>query len=149
MRKRKTGGVLYTAMIAGLWGLSTYAVAQPVQPSPTYPAGGTPTTPSMSLAQPLSPRSGRAIAAPGRSSTDAAKQDQISIRAAGDPPQWYKEDVTSAQQYQTARKEAGAAYNQAMAHCRKLAGAERTVCLSEARTTYNDDLAALKRQYEK
>ena len=74
---------------------------------------------------------------------------EIKVKGAGDPPQWYKEDVTPAQQYQTARKEAGAAYNQALTQCRTLAGSERTACLAEARATYNEDLAALKQQYGK
>ncbi|MFJ1298905.1 hypothetical protein ACILG0_03000 [Pseudomonadota bacterium AL_CKDN230030165-1A_HGKHYDSX7] len=65
----------------------------------------------------------------------------------GDPPQWHREDVTAKQRYETARKEAVNGYDESRKQCRTLAAAERKGCEAEARRNYNDDLAALKRDF--
>jgi hypothetical protein len=63
----------------------------------------------------------------------------------GDPARWYREDVTPRQHFETARKEAGAAYKEAIMDCAKLYGAERAACMKEARQTYKQDLADAQR----
>ena len=150
MQKLKTGGFLYAAVVAGVLGLSAVSLAQPVQPQPAYPMNGTSTAPStrhtpQMPAQTEHSTSGKKQSAPGNGHRRAEAQGKM----AGDPPQWHKEDATREHQYQTARKEANAAYAQATAHCRTLSASERTTCLAEARTAYNEDLAALKREYGK
>ena len=63
----------------------------------------------------------------------------------GDPARWYREDVTPRQHFETARKEAGAAYKEAVVDCAKLSGAERASCMKVARKAYLHDLADAKR----
>lgn len=55
------------------------------------------------------------------------------------------EDKTAQAQYQTSRKEANAAYQEALAQCRKMQSGERSGCLKEARSNLQNDLAEAKR----
>jgi hypothetical protein len=66
-----------------------------------------------------------------------------------DPPQWHTEDTTPQMRYQTSKKEAGAAYEEARRECRSMRGAEAKGCNREARENYQDDLATAKRQLER
>ena len=59
--------------------------------------------------------------------------------AKGDPARWYRDD--SAQQ--TARKEMGAALQEAQNACRQQPKAERTACMNEARATWQRETAQL------
>lgn len=63
----------------------------------------------------------------------------------GDPPQWQREDRTSAERKRTARKEADAAYAEARKACRAQPSAERKSCEADARKQYQDDLALIGR----
>jgi hypothetical protein len=55
------------------------------------------------------------------------------------------EDKTPQAQYQTSRKEANAAYQEALAECRKMQSGERSGCMKEARSNLQNDLAEAKR----
>lgn len=63
-----------------------------------------------------------------------------------DPARWYVEDTTSQAHYQTSAKEAHAAYQEALKECRQMKGAERAVCLKEASSNLQADLAQAKQQ---
>ncbi|HVK55480.1 MAG TPA: hypothetical protein VM532_10685 [Burkholderiales bacterium] len=62
-----------------------------------------------------------------------------------DPTAWYQEDLTPKAQYETAKKEAGAAYREALNDCREKRGAEKTACVKEAKAVYTQDLAEAKK----
>jgi hypothetical protein len=64
---------------------------------------------------------------------------------ASDPPRWYQEDVTPQQRYQTARKEAGAALNEALVECARLDRPAKVACVSEARARHAQDINDAKR----
>lgn len=55
------------------------------------------------------------------------------------------EDKTPQAQYQTSRKEANAAYQEALVECKKMQGSERSGCMKEARSNLQSDLAEAKR----
>lgn len=62
-----------------------------------------------------------------------------------DPARWYTEDSTAKAQSKTAQKEAGAAYQEALADCRKMRGADAKACMNEARDNYQNDVADAKK----
>ena len=62
-----------------------------------------------------------------------------------DPAAWYKEDLTPREQYDTAKKEADAAYRLALTDCREKRGADKTACIKEAKTIHAQDLAEAKK----
>ncbi|MFC3108622.1 hypothetical protein ACFQAT_03675 [Undibacterium arcticum] len=62
-----------------------------------------------------------------------------------DPARWYVEDSTARAQVKTSQKEAAAAYQQALAECRKMRGAEAKSCVKEARDNYQSDMADAKK----
>ena len=61
-----------------------------------------------------------------------------------DPVRWTTEDVTAQARYTTARKEAGAALQEATAECGRIYGPDRAGCLKDARERFDQDLAAAK-----
>ena len=63
----------------------------------------------------------------------------------GDPPRWYQEDVTPQQRYQTARKEAGAALQEALLECARLDKQAKDACVSDARARHAQDISDAKR----
>lgn len=59
-----------------------------------------------------------------------------------DPARWYQEDVTPQQRYQTARKEAGAALQEALLECARLLDRPAKVaCVSDARARHAQDIS--------
>jgi hypothetical protein len=54
-------------------------------------------------------------------------------------------ETTPQAQYQMLRKEANAAYREAVAECKKMRGADRTACTKEARMNLRSDLAEAKK----
>lgn len=52
-----------------------------------------------------------------------------------------KEDLTPQARYNTSRKEANAAYSEALRMCRSMTGTERDDCQQEARSNLRNDLA--------
>ncbi|RFP15869.1 MULTISPECIES: hypothetical protein [unclassified Duganella] len=61
--------------------------------------------------------------------------------ARGDPPRWYQDDASPAEQLRTLRKEIGAALAEANLACKQGPAAERSACMKEARATYQHDMA--------
>lgn len=55
------------------------------------------------------------------------------------------EDTTPQARHKTATREAHAAYQEALADCRKMRAAERTPCMKEAKTNLQSDLAEAKK----
>lgn len=51
------------------------------------------------------------------------------------------EDMSPRGQYLLSQKEANAAYQEALAECRKMKGADRTLCMKEARQNRQADIA--------
>ena len=86
-----------------------------------------------------------AIAGLGASNALAAGEAAPAI----DPPRWHSEDTTPQARYQTAKKEAGAAYQEALNDCRSLLGAEKTACVKEAQATFAADMAEAKKLLER
>jgi hypothetical protein len=56
------------------------------------------------------------------------------------------ENFTPEAQYRLSRREAYAAYNEALQRCRQSGGAERTACMRDAKSQLRDDLAYAKAQ---
>jgi hypothetical protein len=69
------------------------------------------------------------------------------VTAPGDPKQWHTEDKTPAQRYATSRKEAAAAYSDALKDCGRMSSKERAQCQKDAKSNYNNDLAAARKEY--
>jgi hypothetical protein len=63
-----------------------------------------------------------------------------SVQQAGDPARWYHGD----DYYQTLKKEAGAAYSESVAECKRSDGAGRAACMHAARKVYEQDMADAK-----
>jgi hypothetical protein len=66
--------------------------------------------------------------------TYSANESQIEARQ-------MKEDTTPRAHYNTSKKEANAAYNEALKECRSMGRAERSDCMKEAQTNLRNDLA--------
>ncbi len=62
-----------------------------------------------------------------------------------DPARWSQADVTPQQRYQTMKKEADAAYRDALKECKSKRGAERTECNKEAKSYHQADLESAKK----
>lgn len=60
---------------------------------------------------------------------------------ASDPARWYVEDTTTAAQQRTLRKEIGAALQEALSACKQMPVPQRAACITDARATYQQDLA--------
>lgn len=63
---------------------------------------------------------------------------------AGDPARWYQEDTTPRARFQTLKKEAGAAYQEALAECKKVERTTRAACMQEARAIFKQDMTDAK-----
>ncbi len=82
-----------------------------------------------------------AIAAQANTTPPQNAQLQKQEIAKGDPPRWYQDDTTPAEQLRTLRKEIGAALAEATIACKQGPAADRGACLQEARATYRQDMA--------
>ena len=65
---------------------------------------------------------------------------------ASDPQRWYQEDMTPRARFQTLKKEAGAALQEAKIECKSAARAARAACMQEARSVFEQDMAAARQQ---
>jgi hypothetical protein len=61
-----------------------------------------------------------------------------------DPARWSKEDATPQARYQTASKEASAAYRENMSQCRIAPQTGRSACMKEAKAIYQQELQNAK-----
>jgi hypothetical protein len=64
----------------------------------------------------------------------------------GDPPRWYKPDTTQQERIATSRKEAYAAYKEALQECARLGKNDRGACVAEAKATLQHDLDYAQRR---
>ena len=76
----------------------------------------------------------------------ATAQKQSREIAQGDPARWFREDPSAAAALRRLQKEIGAALQEAQGACRKMPASERSGCMSEARATYQKDMAGAKEQ---
>lgn len=133
------------ALTAALAPVAAHAQISPPSPSePTSPPSYAPGSPNQPGAHP--PVYDRDSAPTRRDSPPAAHRPMQGAPRT-DPKQWHTEDRTRAQHYATARKEAGAGYQESLNECRRAPKPERAACNKEARQAYNDDLAHVKREY--
>ena len=63
-----------------------------------------------------------------------------------DPARWYQDDTTPRARFQTLKKEAGAAYQEAVTDCKRAERASRATCMQEARTLFEQDMTAARQQ---
>jgi hypothetical protein len=63
-----------------------------------------------------------------------------------DEARWTTPDTTPQQRYETAKKEAIAAYQMLLEECRALSGKEKSDCTKEAKMSHDHDLAEAKKQ---
>ncbi len=75
----------------------------------------------------------------------AARQQAREI-AQGDPARWTREDTTAQARLRTMQKEMGAALQEAKNACKRMPAAERSACLKQAQTVYQNDMAQAKEQ---
>ena len=79
----------------------------------------------------------------------AAATKQSSEMATGaDPARWHQQDDSRAARLATLRKEIGAAQAEAQRACAKQAASARNACLSEAKATYQRDMAGAEAQVD-
>lgn len=76
----------------------------------------------------------------------ATAQKQAREIAQGDPARWFRENPSAAASLRRLQKEIGAALQEAQGACRQLPASERSACMSEARATYQKDMAGAKMQ---
>ena len=69
-----------------------------------------------------------------------------SVANTADPARWYQEDVTARARFQTSKKEADAAYKEAVIDCKQAARNDRTACAQEARTQWAQDLETARKK---
>lgn len=61
--------------------------------------------------------------------------------AQGGPVRWHTPDATVQARLRTIRKEAAAGLQENLGNCRRMAAAERSACMREARATYAEEMA--------
>jgi hypothetical protein len=64
-----------------------------------------------------------------------------------DPARWTQEDVTQEQKFNTARKEAVAAQQIALEHCKSLPISDQALCLAQSRLEFEKEMADLKNTF--
>ncbi|QDZ27002.1 hypothetical protein [Noviherbaspirillum sp. UKPF54] len=57
-----------------------------------------------------------------------------------------REDMSPQGQYKIAKKEADAAYREALTNCKKMGKADRVACMKDAKANYQSDLAQAKKE---
>lgn len=65
---------------------------------------------------------------------------------ADSPARWFQEDLTPQARFQTSKKEADAAYKEAVIECKQLVSANRSNCLRDARAQLIQDLESAKKK---
>lgn len=58
-----------------------------------------------------------------------------------------REDMSPQGQYKIAKKEADAAYQEALTNCKKMSKADRTACMKDAKAAHQADLAQAKKEF--
>lgn len=65
---------------------------------------------------------------------------------ADSPARWFQEDLTPQARFQTSKKEADAAYKEAVIDCKQQVPANRSNCLRDARAQLIQDLESAKKK---
>jgi hypothetical protein len=90
-----------------------------------------------------------AVAAQAQVSSDqnvpaATARQQAAEVSNGGPARWQQEDTTVAERLRTIRKETAAGLQENLGNCRSLPAAERSACVREARTIYQQEMAGAR-----
>lgn len=64
-----------------------------------------------------------------------------------DPARWTQEDVTQEQKFDTARKEAVAAQQIALDHCKSLPTSDQALCLAQSKLEFEKEMAEIKTKF--
>lgn len=64
-----------------------------------------------------------------------------------DPARWSQEDVTPEQKFDTARKEAVAAQQIALDHCKSLPISDQALCLAQSKLEFEKEMADIKMKF--
>jgi hypothetical protein len=64
-----------------------------------------------------------------------------------DPARWTQEDVTQEQKFDTARKEAVAAQQIALDHCKSLPTSDQALCLAQSKLEFEKEMADIKMKF--
>lgn len=64
-----------------------------------------------------------------------------------EPERWTKEDLTHEEQYSTATKETLAAFHQAKLECQQLSPLDQTICLMQAKSIMDQEMAAINLRF--
>ena len=64
-----------------------------------------------------------------------------------DPARWTQEDVTQEQKFETARKEAVAAQQIALDHCKSLPTSDQALCLAQSKLEFEKEMAEIKTKF--
>ncbi|MFZ6732732.1 hypothetical protein ACO0LG_12480 [Undibacterium sp. Ji42W] len=75
------------------------------------------------------------------SPAQAADTDPNATSQNGDPQRWYQEEMTPMAYFKTLKKEAEAVYQLSVVECRRMARNQQSTCLSEAKSTMQQDMA--------
>ena len=74
----------------------------------------------------------------------ATARKQAAEVASGGPARWDREDTTMAARLRTVHKEIAAGLQEAQGNCRRMATAERSACMKEARAIYSREMAGAR-----
>lgn len=66
-----------------------------------------------------------------------------------EPARWTQEDVTEQQKYITATKESIAAQQESIKNCQILDPTQRPACIALARSTYSEEMAAIRARFKR
>ena len=111
------------------------ATAAGAQTQPTGPA-----QPAMQPSMPMPAAATERNAASGDNTPAPVARQQRAEIAKGDPARWHREDATTAERMRSMRKEAAAALQENLGACRSQPTAERSACMREARTLYQQEM---------
>ncbi len=64
-----------------------------------------------------------------------------------DPARWTQEDVTQEQKFDTARKEAVAAQQIALDHCKSLPTSDQALCLAQSKLEFEKEMADIRTKF--
>lgn len=77
----------------------------------------------------------------------AFSQTRAQTNGMPEPARWTQEDKTTAQKFETAKKEMAAAKYDAINECKLVQPAQRNSCVAEANRIYAEDLAAAQKYF--
>jgi hypothetical protein len=78
----------------------------------------------------------------------AAAKQSSEVASGADPARWHQQDDSRAARLATLKKEIGAAQAEAQRACAKQAASARGACMTEAKATYQHDMAGAESQVD-